>query len=77
MTKQEFRASEEYADMMRKVKSYPAGFEFSIPYYQMRQGQRNAMEVFTRDCIKAGLLQSISMDLSLTGEVTSEKFRKM
>ena len=77
MTKKEFRESQEYADMMKKVKSYPAGFEFSIPYWQMTQKQRNAMNVFTQDCIKAGLLQSMSMDVSLTGEITSEKFRKI
>ena len=77
MTKKEFRESKEYADMMKKVKSYPAGFEFSIPYYQMRQGQKNAMYVFTQDCIKAGLLQSMSMDVALLGEITSEKFKKI
>jgi len=77
MNVQQLRESKEYADACRKINAYRTGFEFTIPYYKMTQGQRNAMNVITADCTKQGLIQSISIGVSLEGEFTEETFVRL
>lgn len=47
MTKEEFRKSKEYADMVEKIKGYSVGFVFTIPYYKMTHKQLNGMNIVT------------------------------
>lgn len=77
MNVQQFRESKEYADACKKINAYHKGFEFTIPYYKMTQGQRNAMDVVTTDCTKQGLIQSVSVGVSLEGEFTEETFVRL
>ena len=78
MTRTEFRQSKEYAECMRKITGYPKGFTFTIPYYKMTTGQKNAMDAVTSDAIKEGLLESISMGYSLSPlEMTEETFKRL
>lgn len=77
MTRQEFINSQEYADMITKVKGYSTGFEFNIPYYKMTSAQRNAMEIVVRDCVESGIIESVAVSLDLDGKVTEEKFKRI
>lgn len=77
MTRQEFINSQEYADMITKVKGYSIGFEFSIPYYKMTPAQKNAMEIVMCDCVESGLIESVAVSFDLDGKVTEEKFKRI
>lgn len=77
MTGQEFINSQEYADMIAKVKGYSIGFEFNIPYYKMTSAQRNAMEIVMCDCVESGIIESVAVSLDLDGKVTEEKFKRI
>ena len=77
MTTEEFRKSKEYADMVEKIKGYSIGFVFTIPYHKMTQKQINGMNIVTRDCIKAGILDSLSIGLDIHGNPTEEKFKRI
>lgn len=77
MTIKEFKNSKEYADMVEKIKSYSVGFVFTIPYYKMTQKQINGMNIVTLDCIKSGILESLSIGLDIHGNPTEEKFKRI
>lgn len=77
MTTSEFRNSKEYAECMSKIKGYSQGFEFTIPYFDMTKGQRNAMNIVTQDAVKQGLLKSTSLGLNLEGDIVEERFTKL
>lgn len=77
MNAQQFRESREYADAHRKINSYRKGFKFTIPYYKMTEGQRNAMQILLNDCTKQGLIESISTGISLDLDVTEETFVRL
>lgn len=77
MTKAEFLKSKEYREMMDKIRSYSKGFEFTIPFYKMTSEQKNAMNVVLRNAVEEGLIESISIGLSLEGNITEEKYKKI
>ena len=77
MTKKEFRNSQEYKELVEKIKGYSKGFEFTLPYYKMTQGQKNAIQIVVDDCIKKRILDSISIGLQLDGTITEETFIKL
>lgn len=81
MTKQEFRNSKEYDYCVNKIRNYHKGFEFTIPFYKMNKGQKNAMHVVLDDCKKEGLIESIGIDYSmedlLTLESTAETWKRL
>lgn len=77
MTKKQFRNSKEYENSIKKIKNYHKGFKFTLPYYKMTQGQKNAMNIITNDSIEEKLIESVSIGLSLSGEVTEETFVRL
>lgn len=77
MTKKELRNSQEYKDLVEKIKGYSKGFEFTLPYYKMTQGQKNAVHIITNDCIKKRIIDSIAIGLSLDGTITEETFIRL
>lgn len=77
MTEKQFRNSQEYENSIKKIRNYPKGFKFTLPYYKMTQGQKNAMDIITNDCIKEKIIESVSIDLSLSGEITEETFVRL
>ena len=77
MIAKEFRNSQEYENLIKKIKNYPKGFKFTLPYYKMTQGQKNAMDIITNDSIKEKLIESVSIGLSLSGEIVEETFVRL
>lgn len=70
MNKMEFKKkSKEYKDIFKKIKNYHEGFKFTLPYYKMTQGQKNAINIITSDCIKERIIDSVSIGLNLSGEL--------
>ena len=77
MTAKEFRNSQEYENSIKKIKNYDKGFKFTLPYYKMTQEQKNAMDIITNDSINEKLIESVSIDLSLSCEITEETFVRL
>jgi len=77
MNKIEFKKSKEYKDAVEKIKGYSKGFKFTLPYYKMTQGQKNAMNIVTRDCMSDKIIESISLGLDLNGDITEETFVRL
>jgi len=81
MTAQEFRTSTEYDYCINKIRNYPAGFEFTIPFHKMKQGQKNAMHLVLEDCKKEGLIESVSIGYSLedliANDITEETWKRL
>ena len=77
MTAKEFRNSQEYKNAVSKIKGYSKGFKFTLPYYKMTQGQENAMDIITNDSIKEKLIESVSIGLSLSGEIVEKTFVRL
>lgn len=77
MSKSEFRKSKEYEEVVEKIKNYPKGFTFTLNYAEIPHKKGNALKVVTQDCIENGILESISIGLSLDGKQTDETFRRL
>lgn len=77
MTKAEFRKTKEYADAVNKIRNQRVGFKFTIPYHKMSKGLKNAMDVVTSDCVREGIIESISIGVNLAGEWTEETFKRI
>lgn len=77
MKRKEFKESKEYEDAVKKINGYSKGFNFTIPYYKMTQGQKNAMHIITSDCVKGKIIDSVSFGLNLAGEITEETFVRL
>lgn len=77
MTKKEFRNSQEYKELVEKIKGYSKGFKFTLPYYKMTQGQKNAIDIITSDCVKEKIIDSVSIGLQLDGTITEETFIRL
>ena len=77
MTKDELRKSQEYKDMMNRIQSYPAGFTFTLRYVDIPAPQGNALRTITRDAIKHGFLESISIGVSITGQFEEETYKRL
>ena len=77
MTKQEMRKTKDYEDAVNKIRGYSKGFEFTLNYSEIPKPQGNALKVITWDCIKAGIIECISIGLTLQGELVEETFRRL
>ena len=77
MTIQEFRQSKDYAEAMNKIKNYSKGFTFTLNYSEIPEEKANALRIIMQDCIKDGIVESVSFGLALNGEETSESFKKL
>ena len=77
MTEKELRNSQEYKDLVEKIKGYSKGFEFTLPYYKMTEGQKNAVHIITNDCIKKRIIDSIAIGLRHDGTIKEETFIRL
>ena len=68
---------QKYKELVEKIKGYSKGFEFTLPYYKMTQGQKNAIQIVVDDCIKKRILDTISIGLQLDGTMTEETFIRL
>ena len=77
MTKEELRNHEEYRVCMNKIKAYKPGFEFTINFSSIPKAKANALKIILKDAIDAGLLESIALGVSITGEFVDETYRRI
>ena len=77
MTPNEAREHKDFKSAKEKVRSYPKDFRFTLDYSKIPTPQAKALMLLTQDCIKEGLLESVAMDLSLTGEIVAETFKRL
>ena len=77
MTAQEMRETKDYKEVVNKIKGYSKGFEFTLDYSKIPKEKGNALRIITKDCIEAGIIESVSIDLTLQGEPVRETFRRL
>ena len=77
MTVEEVRNHEEYAKSMKKIESYPIGFEFTLNYSRIPTPQANALKIVMLDAIERNLLKSVALGVSIKGEFVEETFRRI
>lgn len=77
MTRSELRTSNEYIDAVEKIRGYHKGFKFTIPFYEMTTGQKNAMRIILNDCEEKGLIKSTSIGINLSLELAEETFERI
>ena len=77
MNIQEMRLTKDYGEAVEKIKAYPIWFEFTLNYADIPKAKGNALKVITGDCIKMGILESISFGLDLCGNCTEETYRRI
>lgn len=76
MTVEQLRKSEEYFKTIDKIRKYPKGFQFTLYYSGTSRAKANALKILMNDCIKCGLIESISIGVSLQGDIVDETFRR-
>lgn len=77
MTKSELRETNEYREIMDKIKSYPKDFTFTIQYGAISSAKGNALRIITKDAIKKGILESTAIGLNIQGEPVEETYRRL
>lgn len=77
MTREELRLHPEYAAAMAKIKGYRHGFTFRMDYTEIPVAKGNALKIILRDAVKAGYLESVSMELDLDCNCTAETYRRI
>lgn len=77
MTKQELRETKDYKEAVEKIKGYKKGFEFTLNYGSIPKAKGNALKIITKDCIDAGILESISIGLDIEGNFVDETYRRL
>lgn len=76
MTFSEFRKSAEYAKCKKRIENYPKGFRFTLHINEIPAAKMRALRVLTDDCIKEGILESVSIGLDIHGEIVDETFER-
>ena len=81
MTTDECRQSQGYKDAVAKIKGYPKGFGFTVPYYKMTDAQYNAMMIIRRDMMDAKVIESEwvgeSFESLLSSRMNEEHFKRI
>lgn len=77
MTKQELRETNNYKEAVEKIKAYRKGFEFTLNYASIPKAKGNALRIITKDCIDAGIIESISIGLDIEGNFVDETYRRL
>jgi hypothetical protein len=77
MTKQELRETKDYVDAVEKIKSYRKGFEFTLNYANIPKAKGNALRIITKDCIDAGIIESIGIGIDLQGNFCDETYKRL
>ena len=77
MTKQELRETKDYKEAIEKIKAYRKGFEFTLDYASIPKAKGNALRIITKDCIDAGIIESIAIGVDLQGNFCDETYRRL
>ena len=77
MTVAELRQHPEYKKAVAKIEGYRKGFRFTMNYANIPKAKANALKIILNDCEKSGIIESVSIGLSLEGNVTDETFVKI
>ena len=77
MTKQELRETKDYKEAIEKIKGYRKGFEFTLNYGSIPKAKENTLRIITKDCIDAGIIESISIGLDIEGNFVEETYRRL
>ena len=77
MTKQELRETKDYKEAVEKIKRYRKGFEFTLDYASIPKAKGNALRSITKDCIDAGIIESIAIGVDLQGNFCDETYRRL
>lgn len=77
MTVQELRKTKDYIEAINKVKNYPKGFMFNLNYSGIPKAKANALRIIMQDCINNGIVESVSIGISLTGEQIEETYKRL
>lgn len=77
MTKQELRETKDYKEAVEKIKAYRKGFEFTLNYASIPKAKGKALKIITKDCIDAGIIESISIGLDIEGNFVDETYRRL
>lgn len=79
MTREEARKTTDYAEAMSKIRNYRKGFKFTVDFQAIRkvsEAKVRGMEMILQDACKLGLIESLSFDFDLLGNVTSKTYRR-
>lgn len=77
MTREQLRKTTDYAEAMNKIRKYPKGSRFTLYYSSIPRARANALEILMHDCIKMGLVESVSIGIALPGIKADETFRRL
>lgn len=77
MTKQELRETKDYKEAIEKIKNYKIGFKFTMNYTEIPKAKGNALKIILNDCVKMGILESVSFGLDIEGNVVEEEFKRI
>ena len=77
MTVTELRQHPEYALSVKKITSWHKGKEYTVNYIGIPKAKLNALKIVLADCVANGLIEIVSINLALTGETTSETFKRI
>lgn len=77
MTREQLRKTTDYAEAMDKVRKYSKDFQFTLYYSEIPKAKANALKILMNDCIKCRLIESISIGVSLQGDIADETFRRL
>ena len=74
MTIQELRQSEDYKQTIEKIKRYEKGFTWTMKWQNIPVGKANALKIILSDCIKQGIIKSVSIGYGIdNGLVETEE----
>lgn len=77
MTIAEMRNTKDYIEAVEKIKRWKNGEIYTIRTDNIPTAKKNALLVILDDCEREGLIESVSIGLSLEGKVVEEKFRRI
>lgn len=77
MTREQLRKTTDYTEAMNKIRKYSKGFQFTLYYSEIPKVKANALKILMNDCIKCGLVESISIGVTIQGDIADETFRKL
>lgn len=77
MTREQLRKTTDYTEAMNKIRKYSKGFQFTLYYSEIPKAKANALKILMNDCIKCGLVESISIGVTIQGNIADETFRKL
>lgn len=77
MTREQLRKTTDYAEAMNKIRKYSKDFQFTLYYSEIPKAKANVLKILMNDCIKCGLVESISIGVTIQGNIADETFKKL